>query len=181
VAKIQDIDIPYLEFAEAAAPGTPASGIVRVYAKTDALMYQKDDAGTETAMGGGGAAITSGSAVLGGDVTMTNANTDYDGPSASLAAGTYYIAWKALFQVVTTTATYRVKLWDGSTIYDESEDTGNSPGYRYTYAGFAVVVLGSTTTVKITAQSDVAAQVMKRNGGVGTIHRGSAYTYLKIA
>ena len=54
MAKIQDVDIPYLEFAEAAAPGTPAAGIVRVYAKTDALMYQKDDAGAETALAGGG-------------------------------------------------------------------------------------------------------------------------------
>lgn len=54
MAKIQDIDIPYLEFAEAAAPGTPAAGIVRQYAKTDGLLYQKDDAGTETALGGGG-------------------------------------------------------------------------------------------------------------------------------
>ena len=50
MAKIQDIDIPHLEFAEAAAPATPASGIVRIYAKTDGILYQKDDAGTETAL-----------------------------------------------------------------------------------------------------------------------------------
>jgi hypothetical protein len=159
----------------------PDADFRRLFLGEDGLLHVKDSSGTVTNPFSGGTTITTGSAVLGGDVTMTSANTDYDGPSSSLAAGTYYIAWKALFQVVTTTATYRVKLWDGSTIYDESEDTGNSPGYRYTYAGFAVVVLGSTTTVKITAQSDVAAQVMKRNGGVGTIHRGSAYTYLKIA
>lgn len=55
MARIQDIDIPYLEFAEAAAPGTPAAGVVRVYAKTDGSLYQKDDAGTETALAGGGA------------------------------------------------------------------------------------------------------------------------------
>lgn len=54
MAKIQDIDIPYLEFAEAAAPGTPASGIVRIYAKSDGSLYQKDDAGTETGLAGGG-------------------------------------------------------------------------------------------------------------------------------
>ena len=54
MAKIQDIDIPYLEFAEASAPGAPASGIVRIYAKTDGSLYQKDDAGTETGLAGGG-------------------------------------------------------------------------------------------------------------------------------
>jgi hypothetical protein len=54
MAKIQDIDIPHLEFAEAAAPSTPASGIVRLYAKTDGSLYSKDDAGTETVVTGGG-------------------------------------------------------------------------------------------------------------------------------
>ena len=54
MAKIQDIDIPHLEFAEAAAPGTPASGIVRLYAKADGKLYSKDDAGSESALGGGG-------------------------------------------------------------------------------------------------------------------------------
>jgi hypothetical protein len=53
VARIQDIDIPYLEFGEAAAPGTPAAGIVRIYTKTDGVMYQKDDAGTETSLAAG--------------------------------------------------------------------------------------------------------------------------------
>lgn len=53
MAKIQDIDIPHLEFAEAAAPSTPASGIVRIYAKSDGLLYSKDDAGSETLVSGG--------------------------------------------------------------------------------------------------------------------------------
>lgn len=53
MAKIQDIDIPHLEFGEAAAPGTPASAVVRIYAKSDGLMYSKDDAGAETLMSGG--------------------------------------------------------------------------------------------------------------------------------
>ena len=48
----------YAEFTEAAAPGTPASGLVRMYTKTDGKAYIKDDAGTETDItgaGGGGA------------------------------------------------------------------------------------------------------------------------------
>jgi hypothetical protein len=55
MARIQDVDLPYLEYAEAAAPGTPASGIVRIYAKSDGLLYSKDDAGTETLVSGGAA------------------------------------------------------------------------------------------------------------------------------
>ena len=38
----------YVEFDEVAAPSTPASGKVVVYAKTDGVVYQKDDAGVET-------------------------------------------------------------------------------------------------------------------------------------
>lgn len=55
MAKIQDIDIPYLEFAEAAAPGTPAATISRLYVKSDGLFYSKDDAGVETLVSGGAA------------------------------------------------------------------------------------------------------------------------------
>jgi hypothetical protein len=38
----------------AAAPATPAAGHVVMYAKTDKKLYQKDDAGLETVLGGGG-------------------------------------------------------------------------------------------------------------------------------
>ena len=44
-------EFPSLLFAEGAAPATPASGLVICYAKSDGLIYCKDDAGTETAYG----------------------------------------------------------------------------------------------------------------------------------
>lgn len=40
-------------FPEASAPSTPASGNVVLYAKSDGLLYSKDDAGTETLVSGG--------------------------------------------------------------------------------------------------------------------------------
>lgn len=43
-----------IPFQEAAAPSTPASTKVVIYAKSDGLMYSKDDAGTETLMSSGG-------------------------------------------------------------------------------------------------------------------------------
>lgn len=46
----------YSEYAEIAAPATPASGKVRFYAKVDGHLYQKDDAGTETDLAAGGGA-----------------------------------------------------------------------------------------------------------------------------
>ncbi len=40
--------ITYLRFVEGAAPATPPSGHVHLYAKTDGRMYSKDDAGVES-------------------------------------------------------------------------------------------------------------------------------------
>src|SRR3990172_339233 len=42
-----------IHWAEGSAPGTPDAGEVVVYAKTDGLMYSKDDAGVETLVSGG--------------------------------------------------------------------------------------------------------------------------------
>jgi hypothetical protein len=54
VAKLQDIVTPQLQFTEGvAAPDTPDSGVVRIYAKDDGLLYSKDDAGTERLLSSG--------------------------------------------------------------------------------------------------------------------------------
>jgi hypothetical protein len=53
-----DNEFPKAIFVEGAAPGTPPAGMVYIYAKADGLMYQKDDAGTETALGDSGGAAT---------------------------------------------------------------------------------------------------------------------------
>lgn len=40
--------VTYIRFVEGAAPATPPSGHVHLYAKTDGRMYSKDDAGVES-------------------------------------------------------------------------------------------------------------------------------------
>ena len=85
MARLQDIDIPYLEFAEAAAPGTPAAAVSRIYVKADGLFYSKDDAGVETLMSSGGAGSVATDAIWDakGDLAGgTGANT-----AARLAVG----------------------------------------------------------------------------------------------
>jgi len=47
----------YLDGTVAAAPGTPASGKLRVYAKTGKVLAVKDDAGVETVLGAGGSGV----------------------------------------------------------------------------------------------------------------------------
>ncbi len=87
MARIQDIDIPYLEFGEAAAPGTPAAAVSRLYVKSDGLFYSKDDAGVETLVSGGaggGSVATDAIWDAAGDLVQgTGANT-----AAKLTAGT---------------------------------------------------------------------------------------------
>ena len=55
VAKISTSD--HLEVTEIAAPSTPATGKVAVYAKTDGKLYIKDDTGTETDLTSGGSSL----------------------------------------------------------------------------------------------------------------------------
>lgn len=65
----------YMDVAEVAAPSTPASGKVRLYAKSDGNLYQKDDAGTETVLagGGGGGGYTQGArAYNSADISISN-------------------------------------------------------------------------------------------------------------
>jgi hypothetical protein len=61
--KVSEQAYPSTRYTEAAAPSTPASGEVIVYAKTDGLIYGKDDAGLETSLSnaaaGGGIATDS--------------------------------------------------------------------------------------------------------------------------
>lgn len=53
MATIDEILIPSLTFDEVSAPSTPASDAVVLYAKSDGLLYSKDDAGSETLVSGG--------------------------------------------------------------------------------------------------------------------------------
>src|SRR5688500_9585204 len=54
MTKASDNAFPKVILTEAAAPAAPAAGQVKLYAKADGLLYSKDDAGAETALGGGG-------------------------------------------------------------------------------------------------------------------------------
>lgn len=75
----------YLDVNEESAPSTPASGKVRVYAKTDKKLYTKNSDGTESAIGSGageknyiaGSSTASGWTCVGDlDVTTTTTASD---------------------------------------------------------------------------------------------------------
>jgi len=55
VTKASDNIFPRLLVSEGGSTATPAADTVTVYAKADGLLYSKDDAGSETALGAGAA------------------------------------------------------------------------------------------------------------------------------
>ena len=124
-------------YAEVAAPGTPAAGSYVTYAKADGLMYQKDDAGTETAMGpgAGGSVSTDPIWVAAGDLAVgSGANT-----AARLAIG-------ATNGMILTRVGGAVA-W------------AFPPGYEYAYAQF-------TSTVSVTATTEGTANTVVTAAGV---------------
>jgi len=99
----------WLDFDEQSAPSTPASGRVILYPKSDGLLYSKDDAGTERALGAStdyvllqdqksagtaGGTFTSGAwrtRDLNTEVADTGGHCSLSSNQFTLAAGTYRI------------------------------------------------------------------------------------------
>lgn len=69
----------HIDYDEGSAPATPGTGKVRLYAKTDGLLYSKDDTGAEAALAG--------SAVIGSTSTYTPSWTS-SGTAPSIGNGT---------------------------------------------------------------------------------------------
>jgi hypothetical protein len=137
-----------------------------------------DDQTYKTPSGGG--SLTSSSNYLSAGVTMVSANTDYDGPSLSLAAGTWLLIGVVYMTTGTTAAlAWRVKLWDGTTVVSsarhESEGTAQPAATSIPVSG--IVSPASTTTYKITAQSNKAGDAIS----LGPDTNGSYLLAVKIA
>jgi hypothetical protein len=112
-------------FSEAAAPATPATGKVALYAKTDGRVYSKDDAGTETSFVG----VTSGTAV-----SASGTSVDFTG----IPAGTKQITLSFSGLSTNGTSNLIVQIGDSGgiettnylgTVNDGGSPTNYSSGY----------------------------------------------------
>ncbi len=123
---------------------------------------------------------------LGADVPLT-ADVYANGPSGSFVAGTWYISWRLLLLTGgADTQALTGKLWDGAAaIYDENElETASVPGSsNLTLAGFAVVVLGSTTTITASMKTVRSGANIQRDidYGSASAHTASRISGIKIA
>lgn len=99
----------YLQVSEVTAPGTPASAKVRIYAKSDGLMYSKDDGGVETALGGGGGS------------SVRTVSVQFGGPGGSISASD--TVWVRVPYTGTITKVSLLADATGSIVIDVWKDT----------------------------------------------------------
>jgi hypothetical protein len=91
----------YLDFTNAAAPGTPAAGKTRIYTKADKSFYQKDDAGAETGLAGGsGATVNTGADASKGTGTSGDLYLPNDGATIYRSTGAAQIPWGPIYPFV---------------------------------------------------------------------------------
>jgi hypothetical protein len=169
---------------QGSAPATPASGYGRIYCKSDGLYFVGDN-GTEIGplgAGGSGGALTSDDAFITGDVALNNASNWFDGPSLSLDAGTWLVTAGLSFASDNATTVFVMRLWDGTNVFAEI-NAGTVGSYAYTGGTIsAVVVLTTTTTVKVSGHSNQTNGTMKATiADLGTTNKGCWINAVKIA
>lgn len=106
--------------------------------------------------------LTSQSANLAADVTMTSANTYYDGVSTSLAAGTWLIIASIYVDDPSNTGgTVTAKLWDGTNVSSSGEMFVGGTTTQVTITLSGIVSPASTTTYKISAATSQNIHVIR--------------------
>lgn len=129
---------------------------------------------------GGGVAelpLTTASNLLGGDVTMTNTNQDYDGPSVSLAAGTWFVCGSVLV-ALDVDSDFVAKIWDGTTIAAAGQQRVRGVAAQCTLA--AIVSPGSTTTYKVSVSHNSATTKTLKAAGFAsnTVATGNKVSWI---
>ena len=105
--------------------------------------------------------LTTGTSSLGVDVTMTNANQYYPGPSVSLAAGTWFITGTiTVFNSSATAGSATARLWDGTTTFSSSESYLRQTPNVTSISLSGIVTLAATTTIRISAASTQPASTI---------------------
>lgn len=150
----------YSDYPESASPATPSSGHVRVYAKADGNMYQKDDAGTETSLAGGG----SGAPTTATYITQT--------PDATLSAEqALSLLSTGLMKVTTTTGVVSsVAAPSGAVVGDTDSQTLTNK----TISG------ASNTLSNVNLASQVTGTLPIANGGTNATTASAARTQLGL-
>lgn len=160
---------PSVLIVEGTAPSAPAAGQQRLFIDSaDHAAKTINSSSVVTPLGG---ALTSFMTQLGADVTSAATNVFQDVITHSCAAGTW--SFTATMTLVDTSfAVYwAIRIWDGTTIYAAANNTTGGAGYSSTITvANIIVVLGSTTTMRVSGASNGAASSKyKADAGIGSI------------
>lgn len=127
--------------------------------------------------------LTTAEAALSGDVDIPSSGTFVDGPSVSLAAGTWFIVASVHVENIDGSTNNAIaKLWDGSTVEASGQSfmaVTNNP-VQITLAG--IVAPGSTTTYKVSvtdSRGNATIRAATVTSGVG--NNASYIRAVKIA
>lgn len=103
------------------------------------------------------------SAFLSANVNMAAANTWYDGPTLSLASGTWLVMASATIgRTGTTAGNYNIRISDGTNHFASVQQYHASVANNYAALSCnALVTLASTTTIKLQAAGSITADVLR--------------------
>lgn len=101
--------------------------------------------------------LSTAKADLAADVALNNIANFFDGPSVSLAAGTWLIVGTVLVTDTAGLAGVIAKLWDGTTVESSDQVTIGGANYNETITLAGVVSPGTTTTYKISCRGFTSA------------------------
>lgn len=123
---------------------------------------------------------------MGADVQMPTSNTWYDGPSLSLAAGTYLVTASIQFwRTATTATTWFGRITDGTNHHASGQMyTASVAGTGGVMALSAILTISSTTTIKLqgTTSAGATACLMKAaTTANGSGNNATQITAVKIA
>jgi hypothetical protein len=181
-----DNPFPSILIVEGTEPAAPAAGRQRLYIdSTTHLLKITNSSGTESTVGPPMTRIEY--TLASADVALTTANTFYDGPTGTPAAGTYDAL--GIFELEMTgsnTDSAVVRLITGtSTVVDERE-TGITPGASaaqgYTGMVSARVILNGSTAIRLAAASLRGGGIMKRDPSRGSsaLHRATVLILVQV-
>jgi hypothetical protein len=116
---------------------------------------------------------------LSGDVTMTNIDTWYDGPTVTIGAGTWSIDSSVYVQKAASSGVTSIafRISDGTTTYASANQSWNSIASTHCQSCLsAIVTVGSSTTVKVQVAAALASCIIR----AATQYMGSGNTASNI-
>jgi hypothetical protein len=140
---------------------------------TKAILYGTMGTGAQY----GGGPMTTVQSQLSADVTMTSANTFYDGPSVNLTAGTWLLTGsvEVMAGVGVAASNTTAKLWDGTTVYASGMSACPSDTGQVDISLSAIVSPTSPTSYKISVASQTANYKIAKAAQVNAAGNNASY------